>query len=252
MNPSNEDQTTSGNTARNLARVIHELQVPVVALRGSLDFASRELKDRGVTMSEDWLGEAWQWTELMVSLLQNAQIVAASEMGKQTIRVSRLNFLKDIVNPAMRAVSVLFRERGISQSAVAFRHLEILPPLYADKTMLHQLLFNLLSNALKYGGRDPRIEIAAEKEQGGWNIKFRDWGIGVPDAEAPNIFSGGYRGRNAVIQSASGIGMGLYVTREILRQHGGTIDLTQVQNPTEFTIFLPERLTHPPVTEHTK
>lgn len=249
QNPDPNREALFGSAAGNLVRVIHELQMPVVALRGTLDFASHELKEKGIALSEDWLGDAWRWTDLMVRLLQNAQIVAASQLGKSTVRFTKLLFLPDVIRPALNAASVLFQERQSSPTAVNLHNLESIPPLYADKNLLSQAVFNLVSNSLKYGGNDPRIEITAEEtREGGWSIKFQDWGIGVPTDDVPQIFSAGYRGRNASSQNVAGTGIGLFVAREIMGRHSATVELTNPRAPTEFTLSLPARLFKPPDT----
>ncbi len=172
----------SANAARNLIRVVHELQMPIVAVRGALDFASHELKSKGVALSEDWLADAWEWTDVMVRLLHNAQILAAHAAGGAAIRTAKLRFLPDVITPAMHAVSVFLRERGLTPSVVRFHNLDKIPPIFADKALLIQLFFNLLSNSLKYGGRDPRIEITSERSRGGWpsSSETGGWGFRLP------------------------------------------------------------------------
>jgi signal transduction histidine kinase len=92
-----------------------------------------------------------------------------------------------------------------------------------DRPRLEQVIENLLENAFKYGADDrpPRLRIWQEDEEA--RIAVIDHGAGVPEAERERIFERFYRARNAQSITDTGIGLGLYICRRIMQEHGGRI-----------------------------
>lgn len=108
--------------------------------------------------------------------------------------------------------------------------------------MLRVVLRNLLENALKYGaGEQPvRIDItpAKEGEGDGWNWRISDGGPGVPPGLAEKIFEKYYRVGES--SGTPGLGLGLYLSRRIVMQHGGRLYLDTARNPgASFVCWLP-------------
>ena len=84
------------------------------------------------------------------------------------------------------------------------------------------------------------------KDRTGFIIWFRDWGTGIEAGIAETIFEAGVRGEKAVEMNVTGQGLGLWVVRKIIERHGGTVEVTNLQLPTEFKISLPYGLTLQP------
>ena len=119
--------------------------------------------------------------------------------------------------------------------------------MWLDRNQFQQAIFNLLSNAIKYAFKDPdafRVEI--EGFEIDLVIQFRDWGPGIEDGEEELIFEEGYRGKSSFENNVTGQGLGLWVVRQIVKGHGGSITVTNLKWPTEFTISLPQTLTYGP------
>ncbi len=89
-----------------------------------------------------------------------------------------------------------------------------------DRVRLEQVLFNLLSNAIKYGAAEP-IEISIETSGTVATLSVRDYGIGIDESDAERIFDAFERA--VPIRHYGGLGLGLYVTRQIVEAHGGTV-----------------------------
>lgn len=92
-----------------------------------------------------------------------------------------------------------------------------------DAQRMKRVLNNLLSNAIKYSTPGSSVVVSYEEISGKHVIAIKDHGIGIPLSEQDKVFGGFYRASNAVAQEASGTGMGLYMSRNTIEQHGGKL-----------------------------
>jgi signal transduction histidine kinase len=84
-------------------------------------------------------------------------------------------------------------------------------------------VLNLLDNAVKYSPSGGLVELTLESDGTGCRITVTDQGIGLPDAAAERIFEPFERAENAAAHHLPGLGLGLYICRDIVERHGGTI-----------------------------
>lgn len=108
-----------------------------------------------------------------------------------------------------------------------------------DEFRIEQVVVNLLTNALRYGGGKP-VEVGLSATPGGARIEVRDHGIGISEQDQQRIFQQFERGGGG--KSADGLGLGLYITRQLVEAHGGKISVRSA--PGEGSIFrldLPQR-----------
>ena len=96
-----------------------------------------------------------------------------------------------------------------------------LPVVDGDAGQLRAVVQNLVTNALKFGGDDPRVEITAVEDDGAWEIRVSDRGIGIDPADAARVFEPLVRAHPEL----PGTGIGLATTRRVIESHGGTIGL---------------------------
>jgi K+-sensing histidine kinase KdpD len=92
-----------------------------------------------------------------------------------------------------------------------------------DAQRMKRVLNNLISNAIKYSKQGTSVVIGHERVDGKHVITIRDHGIGIPADEQEKVFAGFYRATNAVAQESNGTGMGLYMSRNTIEQHGGKL-----------------------------
>jgi signal transduction histidine kinase len=100
----------------------------------------------------------------------------------------------------------------------------------------------LFTNAIKYRDRaEPfHVRVEIEEDPDAWCFRIRDWGIGVADGLEERIFQEGFRAPEAAAV-ARGEGVGLAVSRKIMQEMGGSLELKGNRNPTEFLLRLPKR-----------
>jgi signal transduction histidine kinase len=116
--------------------------------------------------------------------------------------------------------------------------------LAGDPRRLLQMVVNLVENALKYSPEGTQVDVALERQEGddtSWaNIRVADRGPGIPAAERDQIFTRFYQGGQTPRQARSGLGLGLYIAKGIVEQHGGQIGADSPDGGgTEITVRLP-------------
>ncbi len=109
-----------------------------------------------------------------------------------------------------------------------------------DVAALKRALMNIISNAIKYSSDSTEIHITYTYGNLMHHFAVRDEGIGIPKKEQDKVMGGYYRASNAVSQQASGTGLGLWITRLVIEEHGGQIELkSTLKKGTTITVSLP-------------
>lgn len=103
-------------------------------------------------------------------------------------------------------------------------------PIVGDGTQLRRVFNNILSNAVKYSSIASNITISYQKKDGNHLVVIKNLGMGVPHKELEHIFDGFYRASNAVQAQVNGTGMGLYLSRQTIEEHGGKMWIESVEN----------------------
>src|SRR5579872_6373415 len=221
-----------------LSAIAHDLRSPITALLGQAQLLQmRAARDQlqteqlmsGLAVVEE---RARTLTTLIDELLDVTQLRAG--------RPLQLNRRPgDLVRIVRRAVDACKPAAGERRVVLATPVGELRG--FWDETRLARVIGNLLDNAIKYSPDTSDIDVTVAGSEGsGWaTVAVQDRGIGVPEADRPHIFEWTYRARN-VRDVSSGAGIGLAGARQIIAQHGGTIDVESVEgNGSRFTIRLP-------------
>jgi signal transduction histidine kinase len=109
-----------------------------------------------------------------------------------------------------------------------------------DELRLEQVLQNLLQNAIKYSPAGGPIAVRVEQREQMACMSVTDRGIGIPASELPHLFQRFYRAGNVDEQHISGLGVGLYVVKEIAALHNGSVTVTSQEGQgSTFSICLP-------------
>jgi signal transduction histidine kinase len=121
--------------------------------------------------------------------------------------------------------------------------------VYVDRGRLSQVVFNLLSNSIKYSEKDRSlftIRISVEETRDNYIIVFKDWGIGIKKGLEEKIFEDGFRAPEAINKRVAGSGLGLTIARAAVREMGGDLKLVGNYRPTTFHLVLPKSLKEQP------
>jgi signal transduction histidine kinase len=116
--------------------------------------------------------------------------------------------------------------------------------IVGDELRLEQVIQNLIQNAIKYSPSGGRIDVEVARRGDRACVTVTDQGIGIPPAALPRLFSRFYRASNVNPQHITGMGVGLYVVKEIVNLHGGEVEVTSQEGEgSTFTICLPLKTT---------
>jgi len=113
--------------------------------------------------------------------------------------------------------------------------------VHGDVVRLEQVLQNLLHNAIKYSPLGGTVAIDLACMEGMVRIEVTDQGMGIPQDVLPNLFTRFYRAPNVDYRNISGMGIGLYIVKEIVTRHGGRVEIQSAEGQgSTFRLFLPE------------
>jgi signal transduction histidine kinase len=128
--------------------------------------------------------------------------------------------MNEVIDEIVRGVAFLADTKKISiTSDISWK----LPVIYADRNRIQQVLLNIVNNAIKYTPEGGKIHIEARDEADHLLISISDTGIGIPQKDLENIFSGFYHAGYKLSYEYKGPGLGLAISRRIIESHGGRI-----------------------------
>ena len=218
-----------------VASVAHELRTPVAVLQ-----AGHEALLDGVTEpSPAELGSLRDEVLRLARMVDDLQTLAAADAA--VLRVTRE--WRDLARIAGSAIDSLTRRFETAEITLDRR---LAPaPVLADERWMHQVVTNLLGNALKFTPAGGTVTVTTRQDGSSAVLQVADTGVGIPPDELPRVFDRFWRGREA--DRTSGSGIGLAVAAQLAEAHGGT--LTAASQPgegTRLTLTLPAAPASPP------
>ena len=218
----------------------HELRTPVTGIKGYAQLLLRaqahgRLEPTRLMRSLHAIDEA---TDRLTTLTQDLLDVSRIRLGQLPLRLQELD-LAELV----RRVGYRYNDQLSSRHELIVDIWAPVPPIQGDADRLEQVLSNLVENAIKYSpdGGPVRLELGRTADE--VVLTVSDEGIGLPPDAGESIFRPFGRAPNAAAQNLPGMGLGLYICRNIVERHGGTIAARSAGEGrgTTFEITLPSR-----------
>ncbi len=221
---------------RFLGVVAHDLKSPLSVSQSIISGITGGYYGPLLDEQKDMLERVIKRIESLNTLINDLIDIPLIESGQLAGEMSKTS-LAEIVQNSANELSVMAKEKGMQ---IAVYLPPGLPPVYASGRRLHQVMTNLISNAVKYAEQGFIIIRGSEN---GTHIKIEvtDNGIGIPADDLPRLFSDFFRSKNAA--GAKGTGLGLSICKRIIEAHGGKI-WVESPNPetntgSRFTFVLP-------------
>ncbi len=213
----------------------HELKTPVAVLMAMAQLALRRL-GRQRDVDAEQVGRALELIEQQSDKL--------GRLVSQLLDVSRIEAGQFTISPEPTDLARLVENAVSLMQATTSKHrlmLDAAPtaPAWVDPLRFEQVLANLLDNAIRYSPAGGDINVRLFRAAAGTVcLEVRDHGVGVPEAERPRLFARFHQGHTD--SHASGLGLGLHISRRIVELHGGQIDVDfPMDGGTCFVVCLP-------------
>jgi len=211
-----------------VADVAHELRTPIAVLQAEHE----ALLDGIAEPTPAQFGSLRDQVLRLARIVGDLQTLSEADAAALRMAVGRAD-LAEIAAAAADNLAGRFEAAGITVQ----RRLEQVE-VACDAGRLHQVITNLLTNALKFTPAGGHITIEAGPTKEGAMLRVSDSGIGIPPDELPRIFDRFWRGRQAVRTAGSGVGLAVAV--ELARAHGGDLTATSTEGlGTQMTLTLP-------------
>jgi len=195
----------------------HELRTPVTSIKGYTQLAKTLIREQDLATSEEYLDIALDQIDRMSRLILELLDVSRIETGRLEIRhepIRWVQFVRDLVHHHHTAVSDRRFHLNVPHNEVV---------VVGDRDRLEQVLGNLLENAVKYSPEGSEIFVNVEDRGDQVVTSVCDRGIGIPSDELNQVFERFHRGRQVSSTNYGGLGLGLYITKQIVDRHGGSI-----------------------------
>lgn len=198
-----------------VANVSHELRTPISALRALLE----NLLDGVERPDPETLQVMLAQTERLGRLVD--QLLELSRLESGDVPMVRERFaLPPLVARVLSEIDVM---RGRRDVELAQDLPKDLPPVYADAERVHQVLFNLLDNAVRFTPPGGRVTVHASTKNGSVDVAVADTGPGIASEHLPRVFERFYRVDPGRSRDEGGTGIGLAIARSVVEAHGGRI-----------------------------
>ncbi len=224
-----------------IANLTHELRTPLSALCGYAETLLAGVDDRDT--QRRFLTIIERQSRRLARLLDDLISLSDLERGLTPLKIERLD-PRRLVEEAAELMREAGRQRGVT---LAVECAERLPQIAGDRDRIHQVLLNLLDNAIKYTPRGGHATAAARaatldgaEQRPAIELIVPDTGEGIPAADIPRLTERFYRVDRARSRELGGTGLGLAIVKHIVNLHGGRLRIeSRVREGTTVTVQLP-------------
>lgn len=234
-NMANSLTNSEGMRRSFIANVSHELKTPMTTIAGFID----GILDGTIPQGEQskYLhivsGEVKRLSRLVKSMLDLSRI----DSGDMQIHPCSFDITNTVVN------TLLTFEQAIDEKGIEIGGLEEAAPVtvWGDQDLLHQVVYNLLENAVKFTNQGGSIRVGIIDSVDRTTVTIENTGPGIAPEDLPMIFDRFYKGDKSRSRDKNGMGLGLYLVRTILQLHGGNIQVSSIQGQyCRFEFYIPK------------
>jgi signal transduction histidine kinase len=217
-----------------LATVSHELRTPLTSVIGYSEMLLEGIAGEMNDEQKDYVKTVMEKGEQLLGIISSILDISKIEAGRVNLDRSAFPLL-DVVNVAFSTVAPTARRKSI---ALRSELQPSLPPLWADRDKVRQILINLIGNAVKFTPEHGEVVVRAEvsplkrldpterhdeEQVRGLRISVSDTGIGIPLEAQNKIFEPFYQVDNSSTRQYGGTGLGLSIVRSFVEAHGGVV-----------------------------
>ncbi len=209
----------------------HELKTPITSLKASLQLMDKMKDNPSKDMLPKLILQSRKSIQRVSTLIED--LLNVSRLQQAEVALNKAPFiLSQLLNSICNPISILGKQKIRIEGEL---ELEIV----ADEHRIDQVVTNLVNNAVKYAPESEDITLTIHKNNNLVKLSVTDRGPGIPEEKIPHLFDRYYRVDAAGYQ-ASGLGLGLFISSEIIKRHGGEIGVeSELGKGTTFWFILP-------------
>jgi PAS domain S-box-containing protein len=210
----------------------HELKTPLTSVKGYVQILERIIKEMGDEKAYQYVSRTNTYVDRLNSLISDLLDVSKIQAGKLQLTYEAFD-VDEMIQDAIESIQPTSTKHKITVEGVVGRK------LYGDRHRLEQVMTNLLSNAMKYAPNAHAIYVRAKRQNKVVIIEVQDFGVGIAKDKQGKLFQRFYRVEDTEKQF-SGMGIGLYISSEIVKRHGGQLGVnSEPKKGSTFTVTLP-------------
>lgn len=203
-----------------MALASHELRSPLTALGGFFEMISRRLAPELDARTAQHLTRGQAQVRRLFDLVNELTDLSRLHNGKLELRRRRFD-LVPLLAQIVETGDALSEKHAVKLNAPSQAVW-----VNADGQRIEQVLMNLIGNAIKYAPDSDTIDVYLDVREDCATIEVQDHGPGIAEADRNSIFQRYYQARRTTSSQQAGLGLGLYIAREIMLAHGGDLELT--------------------------
>jgi PAS domain S-box-containing protein len=197
----------------------HELKTPITTLKGSLQLLNRYKENLDHPMVPRLIDQANKGVFKITSLIDDLLNTTRTNEGQLHLNYVEFN-MASMLNQSCNHIRIGDKHDLVIKGDTSLS-------VFADEQRLEQVIVNFVNNAAKYAPNSRTINLIVEKVDDQIKVSVQDFGKGIPKDKIPHLFERYYRADYGGTQY-SGLGLGLYISSEIIKRHGGQIGVDSV------------------------
>lgn len=209
----------------------HELKTPITTIKAYLQILQKMVPSTAAASAGDFISKANKQIKKLTDLIDDLLDVSKIQAGKMIYHFSDIDLatlIEEVVGQTQLTTS--------THQIVLRNNSSVI--ISGERNRLEQVLSNFLSNAIKYSPNANEVIVKSELTNDDVKVSVRDFGIGIPPDEQQYVFDRFYRVHESS-RKFSGLGLGLFISAEIIERHGGTIGVESSSAGTEFYFTIP-------------
>ncbi len=199
----------------------HELRAPLTAIKGYAEMVDEKLTDPTQKEHVYRIGES---TKRLLELVNDLLDVARIQSGKVSVTLGYVD-VSSVARAVVGELAVSAAEKSIELRTVG---VEVSHQAVADQSRLHQVLTNVISNAIKYT-KEGVIELEVTTTRRKVEIRVKDTGMGITADDQQKLFAPFFRVRTKDVEAITGTGLGMWITKQLVLVMNGTIGVESIQ-----------------------
>lgn len=212
----------------------HELKTPLTSIKGYVYLLKKMRGRRDLNLG--YLDKIDRQLDKLIELIQDLLDLSRIQSGKIEYKIDKFDIGKLVKDVVLDFEKLDNSHKLILKNGVHKK-------LRGDKERISQVLVNLMTNAIKYSPNGGKVVVSVDNEEKGVRVSVKDFGIGIAPHEVDKIFDRFYRVKDAKGRTFPGLGIGLYISHEIISRHRGKLWVeSKLGKGSTFNFRLPDRL----------